>query len=49
MTFNGNKENEITGVTRYTHSVSSCDYLWSIPSMEIEKNPEPTHNHGWGT
>lgn len=47
-TLNGKKENEITGVTRYTHSVSSRDYLWPIPSTEIEKNPELTQNPGWG-
>lgn len=44
---NGKKEKEITGVTRYTHSVSSRDYLWPIPSTEIEKNPDLTQNPGW--
>ena len=41
-------EKEITGSIRYTHGVSSRDYLWPIPSGEREKNPELIQNPGWG-
>lgn len=44
---NGRAEKEITGVTRYTRSVSSRDYLWPIPSTEIEKNPALEQNPNW--
>lgn len=47
-TLNGKPEKEITGNIRYTHGVSSRDYLWPIPSGEREKNPELTQNPGWG-
>lgn len=47
-TLNGKPEKEITGTIRYTHGVSSRDYLWPIPSGEREKNPELTQNPGWG-
>ena len=46
-TLNGKAENEITGKTRYKRAVSSRDYLWPIPSTEIEKNPDLTQNPGW--
>lgn len=45
---NGKAENEITGKTRYKRVVRSRDYLWPIPSTEIEKNAELTQNPGWG-
>lgn len=47
-TLNGKAENEITGKTRYKRVVRSRDYLWPIPSTEIEKNAELTQNPGWG-
>lgn len=47
-TLNGKPEKEITGSIRYTHGVSSRDYLWPIPSGEREKNPELSQNPGWG-
>ena len=47
-TLNGKAENEITGKTRYKRVVRSRDYLWPIPSTEIEKNAELTPNPGWG-
>ena len=47
-TLNGKPKKEITGSIRYTHGVSSRDYLWPIPSGEREKNPELTQNPGWG-
>ena len=46
-TLNGKSENEITGKSRYKRAVSSRDYLWPIPSTEIEKNPDLTQNPGW--
>ena len=46
-TLNGRQEKEITGKARYTRAVSSRDYLWPIPSTEIEKNPDLTQNPGW--
>lgn len=46
-TLNGKAENEITGKTRYKRAVSNRDYLWPIPSTEIEKNPDLTQNPGW--
>ena len=47
-TLNGRKEMSITGQkTVYTRAVSERDYLWPIPSTEIEKNPELEQNPGW--
>lgn len=47
-TLNGRKEMSITGQkTVYTRSVSERDYLWPIPSTEIEKNPDLEQNPGW--
>lgn len=47
-TLNGRQETDITGKVRYTRSVTSRDYLWPIPSTEIEKNPDlAPNNPGW--
>lgn len=48
QTLNGRKEMSISGGrTYYTRSVSDRDYLWAIPSGEIDKNPDLTQNPGW--
>ncbi len=47
-TLNNRKEDYITGTkTLYTRKVTERDYLWPIPSGEIDKNPELTQNPGW--
>ncbi|MDE6650801.1 MAG: RagB/SusD family nutrient uptake outer membrane protein [Paramuribaculum sp.] len=47
-TLNGRKEMYITGSkSLYTRSVSERDYLWPIPSGEIDKNPDLIQNPGW--
>lgn len=46
-TLNGRAEKYFTGNTFYTRSVSARDYLWPIPSTEIDKNPLLKQNPGW--
>lgn len=46
-TLNGRAEKYFTGRTFYTRSVISRDYLWPIPSTEIDMNPLLTQNPGW--
>lgn len=46
---NGKVERSITGQRNvYTRVVQSRDYLWPIPSTEIEKNASLEQNPGWG-
>ena len=45
---NGRNECHITGKVIYTRVVTDRDYLWPIPSAEIEKNPAlAPNNPGW--
>lgn len=47
-TLDGREEWSITGQKKeYTRKVTSRDYLWPIPTAEIEKNPALTQNTGW--
>lgn len=47
-TLDGRVEWSITGQKKeYTRVVKERDYLWPIPTAEIEKNPELTNNLGW--
>lgn len=46
-TLNGVAEKDMTGGKWYTRVVRSRDYLWPIPSSEIEKNPNLKQNPGW--
>lgn len=44
---NGKKELNLIGEQQYERVVTERDYLWPIPTPEIEKNPELTQNPGW--
>lgn len=47
-TLNNRKEMYITGAkTLYTRKVTDRDYLWPIPSGEIDKNEALEQNPGW--
>lgn len=46
-TLNGRVERSLIGGLQFTRSVTSRDYLWPIPTAEIEKNPELTNNPEW--
>lgn len=48
QTLNGRKEFNLTlSSSRYTRGVNERDYLWAIPSSEIDKNPDLVQNPGW--
>lgn len=46
-TLNGLAEKFFTGKVFYTRGVTSRDYLWPIPSTEIDMNPLLKQNPGW--
>ncbi len=43
----GKKELQITGELALNRSFNERDYLWPIPAVEIEINPELEQNPGW--
>lgn len=47
LTLSGKNEYAFTGTRLFTRVVSERDYLWPIPSTEIEKNDKLTQNPGW--
>ena len=47
MSLSNKDEFAFTGVRLFTRVVSERDYLWPIPSTEIEKNDKLTQNPGW--
>ena len=46
-TLNGKEERYITGNTLYVRKVTERDYLWPIPSVELDQNPALVQNPGW--
>ena len=46
-TLNDRRVCDITGTYRWTRKVTDRDYLWPIPSSEVEKNPNLEQNPGW--
>lgn len=46
-TLNGKEERYITGNTLYVRKVSERDYLWPIPTVELDQNPALVQNPGW--
>lgn len=47
MTLSNKNEYSFAGTRLFTRVVSERDYLWPIPSTEIEKNDKLTQNPGW--
>lgn len=47
LTLADKNEYSFTGTRLFTRVVSERDYLWPIPSTEIEKNNKLTQNKGW--
>ncbi|WP_085537781.1 RagB/SusD family nutrient uptake outer membrane protein [Massilibacteroides vaginae] len=47
LTLSNKDELAFTGTRLFTRVVSERDYLWPIPSAEIEKNDKLTQNPGW--
>lgn len=47
MTLSDKGEYAFTGTWLFTRKVSERDYLWPIPSTEIDKNDKLTQNPGW--
>lgn len=46
-TLDGREERYVTGNTLYVRKVTERDYLWPIPSEEIDRNPNLSQNPGW--
>ncbi len=45
---NKKEEKDFTGEIRYTRGFTDRDYLWPIPSVEIQRNPDlEPNNPGW--
>ncbi|MDD4515909.1 RagB/SusD family nutrient uptake outer membrane protein [Massilibacteroides sp.] len=47
LALSGKEELSFAGTRLFTRVVSERDYLWPIPSTEIEKNDKLTQNPGW--
>ncbi|MCS2676214.1 RagB/SusD family nutrient uptake outer membrane protein [Bacteroides ovatus] len=45
---NNRQEKDFTGEIRFTRKFTERDYLWPIPSEEIQRNPAlKPNNPGW--
>lgn len=47
LTLSNKDEYAFTGTRLFTRIIGQRDYLWPIPSTEIEKNDKLTQNPGW--